>query len=240
VTDAVADPPSKRELFRLFLSEKRNPGPFYEALAATTVRQLPQPLKGKIVLDLGAGLGQNSAAIEAAGATVVAVDTDSVALLSSGKPPRRALVADGGALPVRGGVFDGVVCSNVLEHTPRPNELLDEMARILRPGGWVWLSWTNWYSPWGGHEITPLHYLGPKWGLAAHRRLRGEPRKNVPGIGLFPTFIGSMLRTIGGRSDLEIVDARPRYYPSQRWILRFPVVREVLTWNCLIVMRRVP
>jgi hypothetical protein len=38
---------------------------------------------------------------------------------------------------------------------------------------------------------------------------------------------------------VQIVDARPRYYP--RWcrlVVRVPWLREVLTWNLLLILRR--
>ena len=43
---------------------------------------------------------------------------------------------------------------------PDPMGLIEEMIRVTRPGGLVYLSFTNWYSPWGGHEMSPWHYLG--------------------------------------------------------------------------------
>ena len=56
---------------------------------------------------------------------------------------------------------DGVVCSNLLEHTRDAEAVIREIERVLRPGGWAYLSWTNWYSPHGGHEMSPYHLLGP-------------------------------------------------------------------------------
>jgi SAM-dependent methyltransferase len=126
----------------------------------------------------------------------------------------------------------------MLEHTPSPEQVFDEVERVLRPGGWAWVSWTNWYSPWGGHEIVPLHYLGPKRGLAAWRRLYGEPRKNVPFDALWPTYVGRTIKMVQERPGLRLVDALPRYYPSQRWILKVPGLREVLTWNCVLVLEK--
>lgn len=231
--------PSRRDVFRLFLAEKRDPDPFYRALAARTVDGFPWPIAGKRILDLGAGGGQLGEALSGAGAaTVIQIDPDVDALRAS--PSAQLVVqADGAALPFADAAFDGLLCSNVLEHAPRPDRLFDEIERVLVPGGWAWVSWTNWFSPWGGHEITPLHFLGPRWGLAVHRRLRGEPRKNVPGVGLFPVHIGKTLAWLRTRPGIDVVDVRPRYYPSQRWIVRVPVLREVLTWNCLILIERV-
>ena len=42
---------------------------------------------------------------------------------------------DGKRLPFDDGAFDTVLSVQVLEHTARPQELLAEMARVLRPGG---------------------------------------------------------------------------------------------------------
>jgi SAM-dependent methyltransferase len=229
---------SRAALFRLFLAEKTEPRPFYEALAARTVDTLAVDLQGAHVLDLGCGPGYYSDALRGAGAVVIGVDADREELRGPDGFPQSSLAADGGCLPFADATFDGVFCSNVLEHTPDTARIFDEIERILCPGGWAWVSWTNWYSPWGGHEITPFHYLGPKRGLAVHRLLRGEPRKNLPGEGLFPVHVGRTLAQVRGRNRFRMVDARPRYYPSQRWILSVPVLREVLTWNCVLLLER--
>ena len=91
---------------------------------------------------------------------------------------RRAdsVVSDATRLALGDGCVDGVVCSNLIEHTSTPAAVIDEMQRVVRPGGWIWLSWTNWYSPYGGHDMSPWHYLGPRLGLKAYRRVkRADP-----------------------------------------------------------------
>ena len=36
-----------------------------------------------------------------------------------------------------------------------------------------------------------------------------------------------------------MLDAFPRYYPRwTKWIVRVPGLREILTWNLVVVMRR--
>ena len=229
---------SRREMFKLFLAEKRDPLPFYAELAARTFADFPFDVRGRIVLDLGCGPGHYTRALRNAGATVLPVDIDPDEFTLPGGPPGGQVVASAAHLPVPTGRLDGVFCSNMLEHTPDTEAVLDEIVRVLRPGGWGWISWTNWYSPWGGHEITPFHYLGPRWGLAAHRRLRGEPRKNVPGVGLFPVHVGRTLGLVHRHPNLRLVDARPRYWPRQRWIGRVPGLREIAMWNCVLLLRR--
>jgi hypothetical protein len=113
---------------------------------------------------------------------------------------------------------------------------------VLKPGGWGWISWTNWWSLWaGGHDMAPFHLLGPALGSKLHDRVRGaETLKNQVYAGLWPTYVGQVLSGIRARPGLRVLDACPRYYPSQRWVLRVPVLREVVTWNCLILVEKVP
>jgi len=238
VHETLTTPATNLELFRLFLGEKQNPDPFYVKLAARSIASFPFPLAGRRVLDLGAGSGHYSAAMQDAGAQIFAVDLDEGDLRRASDRGLAVLAGDGTRLPFPDGTFDGVFCSNMLEHTPTPMRIFDEIERTLRPGGWAWVSWTNWYSPWGGHEIVPLHLLGPNLGLSAWRKLFGEPRKNVPFDALWPTYIGRTLADVRDRPKLELLDAVPRYYPSQRWILKVPGLREVATWNCLLMFRR--
>jgi ubiquinone/menaquinone biosynthesis C-methylase UbiE len=43
-------------------------------------------------------------------------------------------------LPFADGTFDLVISSFALHHWDRPLEVLDEIARVLRPGGWYYLA----------------------------------------------------------------------------------------------------
>jgi SAM-dependent methyltransferase len=227
-------------LFKMFLAERRNPLPFYERLAADAVEGIPYDIAGALVLDLGCGPGHYTRALRAAGADVVPVDLSAEEFALEGGPPGGELVANGMNLPFADASFDGLLCSNMIEHTPDPIAVLDEIERIVKPGGWAWISWTNWYSPWGGHDISPLHYLGARRGLAVYRKVAGKEPKNVPMESLFPLHIGPTLKGLQSRPAFEIVDARPRYYPKQRWILRVPGLREVVTWNCELLLERNP
>jgi SAM-dependent methyltransferase len=52
--------------------------------------------------------------------------------------PRVSVVCDGHHLPFADGAFDGVVVQAVLEHVLDPSQVVDEIYRVLRPGGLVY------------------------------------------------------------------------------------------------------
>ena len=84
------------------------------------------------------------------------------------------------------------------------------------------------FSPWGGHAIAPLHYLGPERGLWVWDRVFGPPKgPNLPFRNLWPTHVGRMIRHAASLPNVRLVDVKPRYYPSQRWIVRIPGLREI-------------
>lgn len=56
-------------------------------------------------------------------------------------PPGVKLVRGSGEqLPFEASSFDLVCCSNALDHMRSPQQVVAELARVLRPGGWLWLT----------------------------------------------------------------------------------------------------
>ena len=66
------------------------------------------------------------------------------------------------SVPVADGEFDAILCTEVLEHVAQPIKVVQEMARILKPGGRLILT-----APLGsGIHQEPYHYYGgytPYW-----------------------------------------------------------------------------
>jgi SAM-dependent methyltransferase len=136
------------------------------------------------------------------------------------------------------GQFDLVICSNVLEHLSDPQRLLQMIPEALKPGGCFYLSWTNWLSPWGGHEFSPYHYLGARRGHLIFDRVKKVKRVHTPFENLFPTSIGDILGRLRGVPGVKVIAAAPRYYPEFAFLLKLPVVREFLTWNCALLIQK--
>jgi SAM-dependent methyltransferase len=228
-------------LFRLFRLEQTDPDLFYRSLAEDAVRQVAEhsELAGRTVVDVGGGHGWFTDAFRAHGANSYLFEPDLTELIGQGQPPATAVVADGYWLPVRDNAADVAFSSNVLEHVSDPMGLIEEMIRVTRLGGLVYLSYTNWYSPWGGHEMSPWHYLGPRFAERRYVRRNQKLPKNRPGVTLFTVHIGPLLRELRARPDIEIVVARPRYYPDWcRFLVRLPLLREFLAWNLMVIVRR--
>ncbi len=229
------------DLWRLWRNESADPESFYGVLAERAALDLERwfgPLEGQRIADIGCGPGWYTSAMRAVGADVVPIDHDIAALEAGGQAPAGAIVGDAMDLPLATGSLDGVFASNMLEHTPEPERVITEIARVLRPGGWAYVSWTNWFSPWGGHDMTPYHFLGPRLGLRLYQRRHGHEPRCVYGTSLWPVHIGPTLRLIRSMPELHISAVEPRYWPSLKVIVDIPILREVATWNCVVRLRR--
>jgi SAM-dependent methyltransferase len=228
-------------LFAEFRVEQTEPDRFYGALAADSVAQLSwfTPLAGKILLDVGGGPGYFADAFRAAGARYVTVDPDVGELSTRAAPGPGTVLGSGTALPIRSACVDVCYSSNVLEHVGQPERMADEMLRVTRPGGTIFLSYTVWLSPWGGHETSPWHYLGGRYAATRFRRRTGRSPKNDYGRTLFSLSAARMLRWAAAQDRGVLVAAFPRYHPWWLWwLLRVPLLRELLTWNLVLVLRR--
>lgn len=93
-----------------------------------------------VVLDLGCGHG--SFHYETCRGRIVAMD---VALPEKASLRREAIYirADSAAIPISNHSVDVVVCHHTLEHFPNYKTTLEEIRRVLRPSGWIWIAVPN-------------------------------------------------------------------------------------------------
>jgi SAM-dependent methyltransferase len=71
-------------------------------------------------------------------------------------------IGDSMNLPFSGGEFDIVTCTHIYEHVPEAQRMLEEIHRVLRPGGICYLAAENRLRFWDGHYNLPLVTLLPK------------------------------------------------------------------------------
>ena len=236
-----ADLARSRSLFSDFLVEQSDPDRFYRRLASDSAAQVDSyhRLEGTTVLDVGGGPGYFAEAFTAAGACYVALDVDAGQIHLHGRTPApRTVLGDGMRLPFATASLDIAYSSNVAEHVPDPWRMGQEMVRVVRPGGLVFLSYTLWYGPWGGHETAPWHLLGGDRAARRYQTRHGRPPKNRYGTSLYRVTAAAGLRWARQVRGARLEAAVPRYLPSwTRPLVRVPGVREVVLWNLVLVLR---
>ncbi len=140
---------------------------------------LPLLADGQRVLDLGCGPGTITAGLAEAVAptgTLIAIDREpgQLVLATTAAPSAHGVAARAEALPVATGTLDVVFAHAVFEHLPNPVAVLTELQRVLRPGGLLALS----SSDWSAARVEP-RTPDVERALAAHYRLRraagGDP-----------------------------------------------------------------
>jgi 2-polyprenyl-3-methyl-5-hydroxy-6-metoxy-1,4-benzoquinol methylase len=129
---------------------------------------------GRRTLDAGCGLGYGAAMLADAGAnSVAAVDVaPEIVDVARDQAGDRVTfeVADVRSLPLGDDAFDLVVCFEVIEHITEQEIALDELRRVLAPGGLLVMSSPNPDvnvpgNPHHVHELTPAELEG----LLSHR-----------------------------------------------------------------------
>lgn len=239
---------SSWRLLLAFREEQRDPDRFYRMLAADTAalvdaevaRHGDRPsIDGAVVVDVGSGPGDLAEAFRDRGARAVAVDVDWDEMHVRPRALEQAVVGDGRRLPFGDGVVDVACASNVLEHVPDPLGVVADMARVTRPGGVVFVNYTLWLSPWGGHETSPWHYLGGARAVRRYEQRLGRSPKNRFGSTLFPMAGRRFLDGLRHLEGVVVVDSYPRYFPRwTRGLPEVPVIGDLLTWNLAVVMVR--
>ncbi|WP_280264146.1 class I SAM-dependent methyltransferase [Nocardia wallacei] len=133
---------------------------------------------GTRVIDVGCGQGRHSFEAYRRGADIVAFDQNASdladvklmfgAMAEAGEAPgaakAEAVQGDALAMPYEDGEFDVVVASEILEHIPDDDSAIDELVRVLKPGGalavtvprWLpericWLLSDEYHANEGGH-----------------------------------------------------------------------------------------
>jgi ubiquinone/menaquinone biosynthesis C-methylase UbiE len=99
-------------------------------------------LRGKYILEVGAGTGRDSLHMADDGARLVLLDysMNSLKLIKEALPHTERVSILGGdafSLPIEDGTFDVVFHQGLLEHFKKPeaSRLLQENIRVLKPGG---------------------------------------------------------------------------------------------------------
>lgn len=102
-------------------------------------------------------------------------------------------------LPLDDCVFDAVVCTQVLEHVPNPLAALEELRRVLAPGGRLWLT-----APlvWEVHEEPYDFFRYTAYGLRSLLEHAGYVDVDVRPLNGYFTTVGQLLRNAGSATGV--------------------------------------
>jgi len=100
---------------------------------------------GKKVLDLGCGVGYGAQMLSKMGKEVVAVDvsSDAIDYAKAKYPGPSFVIASGEKLPFSDKYFDSVIAYDVIEHVEDQDAFLDEIRRVLKKEGTLFISTPN-------------------------------------------------------------------------------------------------
>jgi SAM-dependent methyltransferase len=171
---------------------------------------------GTDVLDLAAGTGKLTGQLVETGATVVAVEPsagmrDRLEVAVPGVP-----VLDGTAeaIPLPDASVDVVTVAQAF-HWFRTGAALDEIHRVLRPGGWLALTWNERpEAGWAGelwdlrHRLTNFsgHYPGRGWEEVLDADARFGPRATTVVMTTVTTTLDEVVRDNASRSYVIALD----------------------------------
>ena len=195
------------------------PSRVYDRLADALVAAYPAPIAGQRVLDVGAGTGAVSRAVQRRGGIPAAVDAapDMVAHMRANGID--AVTGDLLALPFDDATFDGAVAAFSVSHVDEPVRALKEMRRVVHPRGVVVVGLFAAAPANAAKAIVDavaerFGYVAPAWYLRLKRDL--EPLTNTPELladcarraGLDEVAVAEQVVDTGVTEPADIVAAR--------------------------------
>ncbi len=211
------------------------------------------------LLDLGAGEGRYLPLWQRANpdATIVAAELSPLASERSASrhPEVRHVVADAQAVPLADASVDAIVSIEVIEHVPSGVGMLEEVSRLLRPGGWALISTpcgNRGSFPWVHARLTGQLSAGEEAGvrfgriddpthLRVYRRRELESLCRARGLDSRRTYLSGHLFThLAERLELAVkrrLDIRRR---SVRADEAFSRVLDEVALTDLRLLRRLP
>lgn len=143
-------------------------------------------------------------------------------------------------IPVRDESVDLLYATNVLSSVSDIDAMLDEMIRVIRIGGSIVIHNVTWWSPWGGLETSPWHLISGNVARRRYRRKHGISPVHEYGKTFFRHHVSDIISYLEDDARVVIVQAGPYWLPDGfGWLLRIPIVREVVTLNLAVRVERV-
>jgi malonyl-CoA O-methyltransferase len=159
------------------------------------------PLAGKIVLDLACGTGRYGLIAHERGAQQIIAIDNSPAMLA-GNPLSSRVQATTEVIPLASASVDVVLCGLALGHLSQLQPSLDEIARILKPGGAALVSDVHPFIALNGAQRTFAAPDGKVYAVEHYPHLYADMQRAASQAGL---IIDSVLEPVLDRVPVVIV-----------------------------------
>lgn len=145
IKDALRTFYAQNVRYHELIDEFEQQGRTYDDILLDLIRRSAPQGRGVRLVDVALGTGHYLARAKTAGAFACGVDLSIHAcrLARERDPGLNVFHSDAENLPFRDGTFDVAICLQLLEHTPFPEKVIGEIARVLRSGGRLFLSAPN-------------------------------------------------------------------------------------------------
>jgi SAM-dependent methyltransferase len=184
----------------------------------------PSDIKGKLVLDVGCGMGRFSDVVSRWGGQVVGIDLSLAVDAAYRNIGRRAEVQIAQAnvfeLPFRPETFDVIFSIGVLHHTPDTRAAFEQLPRLLKPGGkiaiWVYTRYDSIPSYMSDiwRKLTTRMPQRLLYGLS-HAAIVTAPLYRMPRLGLLPRkFFPASSHP---KAEWRVLDTFDWYSPRYQW-----------------------
>ncbi len=201
------------------------------------------PVEGKRVLDVGGARGEFCRVLsEKRKCDAVNLDPSpyEYGRYSGEEIWRETVEGSAHDMPFEDGSFDLVLCRGVFEHIRSgwQQKALDEMYRVLKPGGLCYITVPPWYNPWAGHGLKPFHYFPFK---VAKRLAEAAYGKRIEATSweekkLFPVTFRGMRKMISN-SGFKTVDTIDTHF-RMHFLTKIPILREVAVPAVAFILRK--
>lgn len=140
-------------------------------------------LASKTVVDVGCSTGIMTRHFAQFCGRVIGLDTDRVGVANGARLARQAGISDGRLkfcggdgcrMPLANDSVDAVICNQVYEHVDDQGGLMDEIWRVLRPGGACYFGCGTRHVLIEGHYKLPFLSWVPHWVADIYMKLAGK------------------------------------------------------------------